>query len=247
MAPSRRRVNFLLHHHLAARDLGSPGAAAGAMLPDLWRMADRKVRPARSRLAEDERAPRSLAEVLAGIDHHLDADRWFHAAPVFVEGERRAVAALREARVAAPRIGLFAHILWELCLDGELVRRVGLGAMLEALREGLAAIAEGAGDEAAALHHFRRVERGADARAAFDGRMRRIFEELTRGPWIEGYQRGPGIASRIEGVRNHLGLGLLTEEDHGRLGEVADQLLEEARAAVDAILAVGQGELLRRA
>src|SRR3954468_14876389 len=43
----RSPVNFLLHHHLAARDLGSPEAAVGAMLPDLWRMADRRVRAIR--------------------------------------------------------------------------------------------------------------------------------------------------------------------------------------------------------
>ena len=37
-------MNFLLHRHLAARALASSEAGHGAMLPDLWRMADRRVR-----------------------------------------------------------------------------------------------------------------------------------------------------------------------------------------------------------
>jgi hypothetical protein len=236
-------VNFLLHHHLAARDLGSPSAAAAAMLPDLWRMADRKVRPAHRRPPLESGAEGRLSEALAGIAHHLAADRWFHAAPVFIEGERRAGGALREAGLAAPRIGLFAHILWELCLDGELVRREGLDQVLAALREGFAALSGGAADRAVELHHFGRVERGAAARELFDQRMGRIFAELERGPWIDGYQHGRGIASRIEGVRVHLGLPRFTEEDHGRLGEVADLLLEQAREAVGAILSTPREEL----
>jgi hypothetical protein len=236
-------VNFLLHHHLAARDLGSPSAAAGAMLPDLWRMADRKVRPAHHRVELASEVESRLSDALAGIDHHLTADRWFHAAPVFIEGEQRAVFALREARLTAPRIGLFAHILWELCLDGELVRREGLGALLDALRGGFAALSGGAADRAVELHHFGRLERGAAARELFDLRMGRIFAELERGPWIEGYQRGQGIAVRIEGVRAHLGLPPFTAEDHGRLSGVADRLLEQAREAVDTILTTRREEL----
>src|SRR5262245_14457660 len=54
-------VNFVLHHHLAARDLGSPAAGAGAMLPDLWRMADRRVRAAAAISIEDDDV------VLAGV------------------------------------------------------------------------------------------------------------------------------------------------------------------------------------
>lgn len=213
------------------------------MLPDLWRMADRKVRPAHQRVEPESGADRRLSEALAGIDHHLTADRWFHAAPVFLEGERRAAVALREARITAPRIGLFAHILWELCLDGELVRREGLDSLLATLRGGFAALSEGSAARAVELHHFGRIDRGAAAREMFDRRMARIFVELERGPWIEGYQRGQGIAFRIEGVRAHLGLPPFTAEDHGRLSGVADLLLEQAREAVDAILATRREEL----
>src|SRR3954466_7384028 len=91
--PLLGRVNFLLHHHLAARDLGSPEAAVGSMLPDLWRMADRRVRAIRR--PDSDAEDRRVGEVLAGIEHHLTADHWFHAAPVFLDGEERAVAELR--------------------------------------------------------------------------------------------------------------------------------------------------------
>src|SRR5262245_409437 len=122
------------------------------MLPDLWRMADRRVRPHRDPLAAAERDagpkepsdPKDLADVLSGIAHHVRIDRWFHQTDVFTRGERFAADRLRAARVAAPRLPLFAHVLWEMCLDGALVRSVGLAPVLAALREGFARTAEGA-------------------------------------------------------------------------------------------------------
>lgn len=175
--------------------------------------------------------------MLTGIDHHLVADRWFHAAPVFLDGEQDALAAIRAAEVDAPRIGLFAHILWELCLDGELVRRVGLEAMLGALREGFDRVKGSAADAAVDLHHFGRRARSPEERAAFDARMERIFSALAAGPWIDGYQRGDGIAARIEGVRVGIGLGPLEGEARDRLGAAADALLALAGPAIDEILA----------
>ncbi|WP_437310494.1 hypothetical protein [Sorangium sp. So ce388] len=242
-------MNFLLHRHLAARDLGSVAAGAGAMLPDLWRMADRRVKP--SRAAERPAAlPPRLAEVLAGIDHHVALDRWFHAAPVFVEGERRLAEALRGASLGAPRLGLFAHVLWEMCLDGALLRRTGLAPALEALRAGLAAIDGAPGETAASIHHFlRRAPSPAGApadasspagaladRAAFEARLRRIYDELARGPWIAGYQDGAGLALRLSGVRSRFGMPPFTPEQHDRLAALLDALSDAADAAVDDIL-----------
>lgn len=229
-------MNFVLHYHLGARDLGSEVAGVGAMLPDLWRMADRRVRPARdpARVA----GAGELGAVLDGIEHHLAIDKWFHADPVFTAGERLAADRLREAAIAAPRIGLFAHILWELCLDGELVARLGLDAVLRGLRAGFARVEEsGGGARAAELHHFERASRSQEERELFDQRMRRLFTELARGPWIDGYQTGDGVAFRIEGVRARLGLAPMSGDDHVRLAEVASGLLEAAPPFVDRILA----------
>lgn len=225
-------MNFLLHRHLAERELASPNAGIGAMLPDLWRMADRRVRPARGGLRADSD---TLGEVLSGIEHHVESDRWFHRAAIFTDGERRTAELLRGAGIGAPRIGMFAHVIWELCLDGALLRKVGLAATVDALRRGFAET-DATSDEAAALHHWDRAERSAEERAVFELRMRRLREELARGPWIDGYQDGDGLALRVAGVRARLGFEPMTHEDRERLGEVLARLAEEAIPALEALL-----------
>lgn len=220
--------------HLAARDLGSPAAGVGAMLPDLWRMADRRVRARQLPVDVPHDAPAGLEAVLAGIAHHLRVDRWFHAAAVFVDGEREAAQLVRESHIGAPRAVLLAHVLWELCLDGALVWRVGLGPTLEVLRAGIAAAAPVA-TRAADLHHFDRAERTGAERATFTARIDRILAELGRGPWIEGYQTGSGVADRLQGVRRSVGLAPMDPADHARLAGVAEVLLARATAAVETI------------
>src|SRR5271169_6406372 len=91
-------VNFLLHHHLAARDLRRAEAAGGAMLPDVWRMADRR---ARVRGAARDGLQPAMQSVSDGLAHHLDVDAWFHRSPVFLRGEAAAREVLRGARGAA--------------------------------------------------------------------------------------------------------------------------------------------------
>jgi len=227
-------MNFLLHRHLAARDLGTSAAGVGAMLPDLWRMADRRVRP--SALHRPEAVSPPLGALLSGVEHHVAADRWFHADTVFVDGEREATQLLREAKISARRTLLFAHILWELCLDGELVRREGFDRVVTAVREGMREAAP-AVSESAELHHFSRVAREPDERLAFQRRMGRICGELTRGPWIEGYQTGEGIAARVQGVRARVGLEPMSSDDEARFADVARALLGRAVGPVERILA----------
>jgi hypothetical protein len=225
-------VNFLLHRYLAARDLGSDLAGIGAMLPDLWRMADRRVRPALVAIANPPAATGELASILAGINHHLHVDRWFHTGDVFVEGERLTFDRLRASGLDAPKIGLFAHIAWELCLDGALVRREGLEATLHALRDGFRAATGESADDAASLHHFDRLERTASERRAFDAVMRRLFHDIARGPWVAGYQDGAGVARRIEGMRVRLGFSSFSAADRERLGLVLDELATPADAGL---------------
>ncbi len=232
----RANVNFLFHHHLAMRDLGTPEAAIGAMLPDLWRMADRRVRPAVSAIAAGEAGP-ELAQVLAGIAHHVAADRWFHRDPVFLDGEQRCSVRLRSVAADVPRIGLFAHVLWELCLDGALLDRVGLFPVLHALREGFGATLGAATDRAAEVHHFERVGRSLDDRASFAPRLGRLCAAIADGPWIDGYQSGEGLAYRIQGVRAHLGMEPCSVEAHALLADACAELLEAAGPVADRILA----------
>ncbi len=235
-------MNFVLHHHLASRDLGSSAAGAGAMLPDLWRIADRRVRARRDARAPSPAAP--LAAAMAGIAHHLEADRWFHADSVFVEGERAAAARLAEAQIAAPRSVLFAHVLWELCLDGALLRRDGVDQVLGRLREGIAALGAEDAARAAATHHFDRVERSASERDLFATRATRILEEVARGPWVAGYAHADGIAARIQGVRRGLGLPLMEEDDLARLAIVAERLLDRATEDLARVEAWGGAAIL---
>jgi hypothetical protein len=226
----RDHVNFLLHRHLAARDLESGAAGIGAMLPDLWRMADRRVRASPTVSPADTDGPRG--HVLAGINHHIQVDRWFHADEVFVEGERLTLASFRNAGVKAPKLGLFAHVTWEMALDGALLRREGLDRTLAILRNDLAGVGGEPLSAAASAHHFDRIERSPGARAAFDDVMSQLFASISDEPWIGGYRTGTGIARRLDGMRNRMGLGRLDADAKvavaaaiETLTPVADQML----------------------
>ncbi|NUO52332.1 MAG: hypothetical protein HOV80_26065 [Polyangiaceae bacterium] len=196
-------MNFVLHAHLAHRDLGDPNVTLGAMLPDLWRMA---ARPARSRRAitapaDDE----DLARVLKGVDHHLRADAWFHKTPFFTEGERATAEALAHVPPeTSPRLRLFAHVTWEMCLDGALVRLAGedaVRATLEAAVHGH----EGVADRAAELHHGEARRAAGIDDDTFRARMKRAFEAVESFVLPAGYVTADGVALRLIGIRAGLG------------------------------------------
>ena len=239
IALGQTRVNFLFHRHLAVRELGSAAAGLGSMLPDLWRMADRRVRPAPARTLRPD-APDLVAAVLAGIEHHLDLDRWFHAADVFVVGERATLDALRRSGVDAPKLGLFAHVTWEMCLDGALVRRQGLDATTRDLAAAIQTAGDAPASAAASLHHFDRVARTDSERASFDHGMRGLFRELAHGAWIAGYMSGPGIARKVDGMRARLGFTRLSDADRAGIGRAIEELAPRADDAALEILDRGQ-------
>ncbi len=205
------------------------------MLPDLWRMADRRVRPAREAVRTRDGGERVLDEVLAGVGHHVALDRWFHASSFFLEGER--LTADRLGALAIPRARLLAHVTWELCLDGALLGRAGFAGELARLRVGLEDAHPRATNDAVGLHHFERVERAAGAREVVIQRLDRIASELAKGPWIEGYQTGAGVAFRLDGVRRAVGLDPMNEGDRAALARVLDDLLAIAREQVVGLLA----------
>ncbi len=196
-------VNFVLHAYIAQRDLGDPRATLGAILPDLWRMA---ARPARSRRAVTAPAgDEDLAHVLAGVDHHLRADAWFHKTPFFTEGERVTADALATVPPeSSPRLRLFAHATWEMCLDGALLRLAGESSVRGTL-EAAVHDHESLAERAAELHH------GDSRRAAgvddetFRARMHRAFEAVESFALPAGYMTADGVALRLVGVRAGLG------------------------------------------
>jgi hypothetical protein len=153
---------------------------------------------------------------------------------VFARGEALVGEVMKT--LAAPRARLFAHATWELCLDGELVRREGVEPMLDAIHRGFSR-ADTVMIEAAEAHHFSRVERASSEREAFEHRMSRIVHGLLQGSWIAGYRSSRGVAERVSGIRVSLGLTPFGFEDRLRLSEGLDALVDEAARAVDEILA----------
>jgi hypothetical protein len=206
------------------------------MLPDLWRMAHRHVRPAAS-----ARAPASsvrLEEVMEGIAHHGRADGAFHASASFQGGEKWISRAL--ATVGAPRLPLFGHIAWELCLDGALVRREGR-ALLDEVRDAVesaceAPHGESAVDAAARIHHAAR--KGEPLPSELNARVGRMLTEVARGGWIEGYGHGAVVADRLGGIRARLGFAPLEEGPQQRLVAILDEGITRAEGEITALMAL---------
>lgn len=198
------------------------------MLPDLWRMAHRRVRP-QIGIEPPKGASPELTALLEGVQHHLRSDDWFHKHPVFTEGEKRLAQRFRDADIQAEKIGLFAHIGWELCLDGALLRRVGVEETLVKLRQGV--------DEArvelraTAEHHARSLPDG------FHNRLEDLLERVAWSDWVPGYTHGDGVARRLGGVRRRVRLPSFTSDDLARLGRVFEESLDEAGPAVSELLA----------
>jgi len=160
-------------------------------------------------------------------------DAWFHGAPVFERGERAAREALRAGRGAA-KLGLFAHIAWELCLDGALLRRVGLETVLRAVRGSIEAVRPDAHHRAAQAWV---PDLAADGRERFERRVDQILDAIAEGRWVAGYATGPGIVERLDGLRGRLGFEAMAKADR----EAVAAALEPVERAAD----VGLGEILR--
>jgi hypothetical protein len=224
-------MNFLLHRRLALDELGSPHAAVGAMLPDLWRMADRRMRARDAVPLPAE----NLLELERGVAHHLEADRWFHRHAVFREGEATTASHLRGAAGAdLPKLGLFAHAAWEMCLDGALLSRRGVKAELAALRADLDDV--GCAPAVALALHHRGAGRAADD-ASFPSRMERIWTALGEGSWIAGYCQPDGLAAALIGMRLRFGLQAPDAPARDRLSGALGDVLATALPAVDRLLA----------
>jgi hypothetical protein len=238
-------VNLLLHQHLAAAELGSEVAGIGAMLPDLWRMADARMRLRAAAHAEGE--SEVVAALVLGVEHHLAVDRWFHASPVFLDGERALAASFaalgkRVPSASGAKLVLLSHVCWEMCLDGALVRRGSLAATMARVRAALRAAEPGLA-RAASLH-------GADARlgadrARFEVRLAEILAALAGDGWIAGYLDGEGIAWRLAAVRARLGLPSLPPEAHRAVGALLEAERARADEALEALLHEAPARLAR--
>lgn len=215
-------MNFVFHRHLAERDLGSAEAALGAMLPDLWRMADRTLRPKKHRLEDD-----ALGR---GIEHHLQIDAWFHDQPVFLDGRELTGRAL--APIQAPRLRLFAHVAWEMVLDGALVRRLTTDGAIADMRRSVRAFDLETHRRLMAAHH---PGASADVDLALE-RLAQLLASLEQGDWIAGYASGAGLAARLEGVRKRFGFARFEGASRAGVAERFERLLEQAEARLPELL-----------
>ncbi len=231
-------MNFLLHRHLSRALHDSVIAGVGAMLPDLWRMADRRVRTAPPELARELAGDVDdvTREVLIGIEHHLEIDLWFHDHTVFRDGERATIAALKSAATTARKLTLFAHPLWEMALDGALVRKLGGDAVRRETAQGFE-LAKSALRAAAHVHHFHHVDDGHTYRDQFEENLRSITDALSTGPWIAGYAIPEGLVRALTGMRRRFGLPPFLDEERQRLIDAIATLSPLADKAAEEILA----------
>ena len=197
------------------------------MLPDVWRMADRR---ARTRSLVAARPPGVIGSVTDGVVHHVAVDAWFHGASVFTGGE----IAAREVLGRAGERGSSASSPTSRgsCAStgpcsGGLARKL----VLDAVRRFVAAVRPDAHHRAAELHTR---QEGFD-RARFEVRVDQILDAIARGPWLEGYATASGIVERLEGVRARFGLGALPAGDCETVATGLEPLERAADAGLDAI------------
>ncbi len=191
-------------------------------------MAERRMRVTMLREASGDDAE---AQLLRGINHHLEADAWYHRTSVHTKGEQSAHEALVGARTGAKKLGLFAHALWEMTLDGALLEREGIDATLAVLRASLARCREVLA--AVSRHHGAHERLSGTEQIRFDRRVDHIVDALARGPWIGGYTSGMGLVERLSGMRSRFGFPPFTDAESSALAEHLAPVMAHAKEALE--------------
>lgn len=227
-------MNFLLHHHFAAIEtIGAPHAelvAIGAMLPDLFRMAVGRRRRGGANLVTSPESSEQGRALLDGCEHHASIDRWFHACAPFTVGERD----LRRAFLLpeSPKLVLFAHAAWEMCLDGAWLRQARASEIATVRRASKAApfAVEVAAREG--------VTTGLDedGHQRFATRMQRIFDAFADGTIYADYESAEGIARRLLGIRSAFGLGVPSPSVFSEWTGALEPFVDRADAALRELL-----------
>jgi hypothetical protein len=131
-----------------------------------------------------------------------------------------------------PKLRLFAHIAWELCLDGALLRRFGLESVLRAVRTSIEAVKPDA-------HHRVAddwVDLPLDDRSRFERRVDQILDAIAEGRWVAGYATGAGVVERLEGLRGRLGLVAMSQSDRERVAAALEPVQYVADAGLEEVL-----------
>lgn len=208
-------MNFLAHGRL---HLDRPYFVAGTAVPDWLNVVDRRIR-ARARFAEPylDDSRESMRQVAAGVQqHHID-DQWFH------RGEQFHALSMRFSLAAAElladdegfRPSFLGHILVELLLDAELMRRQpqlldDYYAALDAIDAETVAgyVSEMTGKDASGLAEV--VNRFRDVR------------------FLADYSSDSGLLMRLNGVMLRVGLPLLPDHIQSLLSDARTEVAEAA-------------------
>lgn len=116
-------MNYFSHGY---QYLDRPHFLIGTAMPDLLSVADRKVRLRSRRVepfADGSNTPE--AEFAAGVLQHLSDDQWFHRSDAFTNVTAQLGAWFRDSLPVDEgfRPGFLGHLVMELLLDSELIRR----------------------------------------------------------------------------------------------------------------------------
>ncbi len=201
------------------------------MLPDFFRMAGAPKHRARDVGSSEGSLSVGARALSAGARHHVDIDRWFHACEVFVGGEH----ALRRSFLlpSSPKLVLFAHAAWEMCLDGALLRSWSDGRPSDFAR------APGALADVLAMADAEGFFAGVDdaAHATIVHRIERILGALADGRLYGDYVSPTGIAMRVAGIRAAFGLPIADRDTIATWADALAPFVDRAPPALEELVA----------
>ena len=120
-------MNYLSHYVWNHEVRGLPRApyfAMGVALPDLWSRFSRTRRIRWAQVRATAPTPEPARALRDGLLNHVDADRRFHALPVFIRWMRTIKSTARDADAVHPALlDFLAHVALELALDRRLLER----------------------------------------------------------------------------------------------------------------------------
>lgn len=114
--------HFVLNHELR-RLPREPYFVLGVALPDLWLRFSRRRRIRWKQVREFSPRDPAQAALRHGLLNHAEADRLFHALPLFLSWQRDLKLALGPSDAHPAMVDFLAHVALELALDHRLIER----------------------------------------------------------------------------------------------------------------------------
>ncbi len=213
-------MNFLAHG-LLVRRAGSADVLVGSALPDLAPLADRRLRltPARLDWLEWDGA----TDLVRGCRHHLRVDRAFHHGEPFAAARHAVEPLMRDLEAPLPA-SMLAHILVEIGIDAEVLRRDPDFA------EHDYAAAFDAYDWDGLLGRLRRMS-GTDT-----SRFARLISRFNAGAFLRTYATDEGILDRVNSMCLRVRGEPLTAAARRDLRPAVVAARSHARAHYDALM-----------